>query len=214
MKNFTRFTPAHQPGDVFVRTDAVISVAEFDYLFGPPLHATSIGTVGNGHVYVKESPAQVIAALDDADIPDEVECDIEIDGDTLLRWSEELQRIHAIKLKPIETPLHDKMRIAKLAHERDEALADAKIADERAEWYKGKAEQMRQCYESEIKRSDVLRAERDQLIAKLKDTTAALEKASAELGQRRYGIWKGDRSSWIACAGDGAAYIKPTPRPD
>jgi len=196
---FIRFTPAHQPGDVFVRNDAVTSVQPNVYsgaLFsGEPLETpTAINTTGGGTVIVKESPSQVIEALRAAENTHYVTVEYVMeDGDTS-SLADDCDNALALK----------------------EAQADAKIADERAEWYKRRAETGDTLLEQGLVEFDKLKAdrdraqrdaayykqiadsrmdtlsekhieihritvERDQLLAKLKDTTAALEKANAEL---------------------------------
>ena len=91
-----------------------------------------------------------------------------------------------------------------------EAQDDAKIADERAEWYKRLAERYLQTFEAEIKRSDALRNERDKLLAKLKETTAALENANCELNAARYDkFWRGDGWSKSGFIGNTSAIPKP-----
>ena len=225
---FIRFTPAHQPGDVFVRSDAVTSMAEIDYQNAftgtPPASApkvTAIGTTGGGTVIVKESPSQVIEALRAAENTHYVTVEYVMeDGDT-----------------------------SSLADDCDYALAlkeaqdDAKIADERAEWYRKVAERAiadrdkalrdaayyKQIADSrldmlghkqteldryaaeigtEIAKSANLRDERDQLLAKLKDTTAALDKANAELNAARYDKF------WHLRKGGLNDYIGNTTAPD
>ena len=184
---FIRFTPAHQPGDVFVRSDAVTSMAEIDYQNAftgtPPASApkvTAIGTTGGGTVIVKESPSQVIEALRAAENTHYVTVEYVMeDGDTS-SLADDCD--HALALK--------------------EAQDDARIADERAEWFKKLAETRLTMYEQARADADryydyfnnasrsayaaaaernSLKSERDQLLAKLKDTTAALERANAEL---------------------------------
>ena len=131
---FTRFTPAHQPGDVFVRNDAVTSVQPNVYsgaLFsGKPLDtATAINTTGGGTVIVKESPSQVIAALRAAGDTKDVSIEIVMPDE------------EPVGLRALIDDIENLSEIALLMEQRDEALADAKIADERAEWYKRRAEQ-------------------------------------------------------------------------
>ena len=196
MQNFTRFTPAHQPGDVFVRTDAVTSVAEIDYsnsfLATPPTSArkaTVIGTGGNGLVYVKESPSQVIEALRAAGDTHLVTVEYVMeDGDTSSLADDCACNCGV-------TCCDDEPDAADYALALKEAQDDAKIADERAEWYNRVAEErlrevnriggenvaLRSQRENFIRDNGALRMERDQLLAKLKETTAALDKANAEL---------------------------------
>lgn len=242
---FIRFTPAHQPGDVFVRDNVVTSVQPNAYqamsFSGKPLDvATAISTTGGGTVIVKESPSQVIEALRAAGDTKDVSIEIVMPDE------------EPVGLRALIDDIENLSEIALLMEQRDEALADAKIADERAEWYKRRAEQhlnendrlkqqlaaakeasasaiatkrsahslqiaalnsekqkaeanaayYKQIADSrldvlghkqteldryaaeigtEIAKSANLRDERDQLLAKLKYTTAALESANAEL---------------------------------
>ena len=224
---FTRFTPAHQPGDVFVRNDAVTSVQPNVYsgaLFsGEPLETpTAINTTGGGTVIVKESPSQVIAALRAAE-PHVVTIEYEFaDGGTSSSLADDCECNCGM------TCCDDEPDAADYALALKEAQDDAKIADERAEWYRKVAEgaiadrdkalrdaaHYRQIADSrldvlghkqteldryaaeigtEIAKSANLRDERNQLLAKLKDTTAALDKANAELNAARYDkFWRGD----------------------
>ena len=225
---FIRFTPAHQPGDVFVRNDAVTSVQPNVYsgaLFsGEPLETpTAINTTGGGTVIVKESPSQVIEALRAAENTHYVTVEYVMDdGGTSSSLADDCECNCGM------TCCDDEPDAADYALALKEAQADAKIADERAEWY-GKVAEMaiadrdkalrdaayyKQIADSrldvlghkqseldryaaeigtEVAKSANLRDERDQLLAKLKDTTAALEKANAELNAARYGkFWSGD----------------------
>ena len=254
---FIRFTPAFQPGDVFVRADAVTSVQPnvrndavtsvqpnvySGALFsGKPLDtATAINTTGGGTVIVKESPSQVIEALRAAGDTKDVSIEIVMPDE------------EPVGLRALIDDIENLSEIALLMEQRDEALADAKIADERAEWYKRRAEQhlnendrlkqqlaaakeasasaiatersthslqiaalnsekqkaeanaayYKQIADSrldmlghkqteldryaaeigtEIAKSANLRDERDQLLAKLRETTVALEKANCDL---------------------------------
>ena len=220
---FIRFTPAFQPGDVFVRADAVTYVDKFHPsnagLMGIPKEAndaTVIGTGGYGISYVKESPSQVIEALRATGSTGDVSIEIVMPDD------------EPVGLRALIDDINNLQEIALLMEQRDEALADAKIADERAEWYKRRAEtgdtllkqglvefdklkadrdkakeeanELRGLYAAMcgsrdlyMKQFDDARRERDQLLAKLKDTTAALDKANCELNAARYDkFWRGD----------------------
>ena len=131
---FIRFTPAHQPGDVFVRGDVVTSVQPNAYqamsFSGKPLDvATAISTTGGGTVIVKESPSQVIEALRAAGDTKDVSIEIVMPDE------------EPVGLRALIDDIENLSEIALLMEQRDEALADAKIADERAEWYKRRAEQ-------------------------------------------------------------------------
>ena len=285
---FTRFTPAHQPGDVFVRGDVVTSVQPNAYsgaLFSGKLldTATAINTTGGGTVIVKESPAQVIEALRAAGDTKDVSIEIVMPDE------------EPVGLRALIDDIENLSEIALLMEQRDEAIADAKIADERAEWYrkvaekasaelsltvnentrlqsenialkqqlaaakdatagaiatersahslqiaalnneKQKAEANAAYYKqiadsrldmlghkqseldryateigTEIAKSANLRDERDQLLAKLKDTTAALEKANCELNAARYDkFWRGDGWSKNGFIGNVTGLPKP-----
>ena len=171
---FTRFTPSQHSGEIHVRADAVVAVSP-DSIHGlikaPNETGSVIHVYGNGLVYVKESPSQVIAALRAAENTHYVTVEYVMeDGDT-----------------------------SSLADDCDYALAlreaqdDAKIADERAEWYRKRVEQLLDARASSLMAFNRVSVERDSLLAKLKDTTAALEKANAELDAARYGkFWSGD----------------------
>ena len=250
---FIRFTPAFQPGDVFVRADAVTYVDKFHPsnagLMGLPKganDATVIGTGGYGISYVKESPAQVIEALRASEPTGTVSIEIVVpDGDTSSLMDD-------CACNCGMTCCDDEPDAADYALALKEAQDDAKIADERAEWYKKLADRAQQLLAAEAKRSDLLRGERDMaqreaayhqwlatslldllgqkqaeldhyakevgtevaknaklheerdtFLAKLKDTTAALEKANCELNAARYGaFWRGDN-------GNSAGFPKP-----
>lgn len=223
---FIRFTPAHQPGDVFVRTDAVTSVQLNAYqgaLFsGKPLDtATAICTLSGGTVIVRESPAQVIEALSAPDAPGLVSIEITVpDGDA--------SSLADDCACDCGLTCGDEPDVPDYALALKEAQDDAKIADERAEWYGKVAEgaiadrdkalrdaaYYKQIADSrldvlghkqteldryaaeigtEIAKSANLRDERDQLLAKLRETTAALDKANCELNAARYDkFWRGD----------------------
>ena len=269
---FIRFTPAFQPGDVFVRADAVTYVDKFHPsnagLMGIPKEAndaTVIGTGGYGISYVKESPSQVIEALRATGSTGDVSIEIVMPDD------------EPVGLRALIDDINNLQEVALLMEQRDEALADAKIADERAEWYKRRAEQHlnendrlkqqlaaakeasasaiatkrsahslqiaalnneKQCaiadrdralrdaayYKqiadsrldmlghkqteldryaaeigTEIAKSANLRDERDQLLAKLKETTAALEKANAELNAAKLKALLGQHGGYLGC---------------
>ena len=235
---FTRFTPAHQPGDVFVRDDVVTSVQPNAYsgaLFSGKLldTATAINTTGGGTVIVKESPSQVIEALRAAGDTKDVSIEIVMPDE------------EPVGLRALIDDIENLSEIALLMEQRDEAIADAKIADERAEWYRKVAERAiadrdkalrdaayyKQIADSrldmlghkqseldryateigtEIAKSANLRDERDQLLAKLKDTTAALEKANCELNVARYDkFWRGDGWSKNGFIGNVTGLPKP-----
>ena len=64
---------------------------------------------------------------------------------------------------------------------------------------------------TEIAKSANLRDERDQLLAKLKDTTAALERANRDLNAARYDkFWRGDGYGENGFIG----YVTSIPKPD
>ena len=189
---FIRFTPAHQPGDVFVRNDAVTSVQPNVYsgaLFsGEPLETpAAINTTGGGTVIVKESPAQVIAALRAAENTHYVTVEYVMDDGDTSSLADDCECNCGM------TCCDDEPDAADHALALKEAQADAKIADERAEWYKKRVEQLLDARASSLMAFNRVSVERDSLLAKLKDTTAALEKANAELNAARYGkFWSGD----------------------
>lgn len=231
---FIRFTPAHQPGDVFVRGDAVTSVQPNSYqgafFSDKPLDpTTAINTTGGGTVIVKESPSQVIEALRAA-------------GDTHLVTVEYVMEDGDTSSLADDCACHcgecrdDEPDAADHAIALKEAQSDAKIADERAEWYRKVAEgaiadrdkalrdaaYYRQIADSrldmirhkeseldryateigtEIAKSANLRDERDQLLAKLKDTTAALEKANAELNAAKLKALLGQQGGYTGAYG-------------
>ena len=198
---FTRFTLAHQPGDVFVRPDAVTSVAEIDYSStflatppGKPRKATAISTGGYGMVYVKESPAQVIEALSAAGDTKDVSIEIVMPDE------------EPVGLRALIDDINNLQEIALLMEQRDEALDDAKIADERAEWYRKRVEQLLDEKASNLMACTRVSVERDQLLAKLRETTAALDKANCELNAARYyTLGSGYRRGENVCIGNVAS---------
>ena len=199
---FIRFTPAHQPGDVFVRNDAVTSVQPNVYsgaLFsGEPLETpTAINTTGGGTVIVKESPSQVIEALRAAENTHYVTVEYVMeDGDTS-SLADDCDYALALKEAQDDAKIADERaewyrKVAEGAiADRDKALRDAayykQIADSRLDMLGHKQSELdRYATEigTEIAKSANLRDERDQLLAKLKDTTAALERRTANSTRR------------------------------
>jgi len=236
---FIRFSPSQHSGDIHVRTDAVVAVSP-DSIHGLMKAPSEIGSVihvyGNGLVYVKESPAQVIEALRASEPTGTVSIEIVVpDGDTSSLMDD--CACHCGECCDDEPDAADYALALKEAHD------DAKIADERAEWYGKVAEgaiadrdkalrdaaYYKQIADSrldvlghkqteldryaaeigtEIAKSANLRNERDQLLAKLKDTTAALDKANAELNAARYDKF------WHLRKGGLNDYIGNTTAPD
>ena len=139
---FTRFTPSQHSGEIHVRADAVVAVSP-DSIHGlikaPNETGSVIHVYGNGLVYVKESPSQVIAALRAAENTHYVTVEYVMeDGDTS-SLADDCDNALALK----------------------EAQADAKIADERAEWYKRRAETGDTLLEQGLVEFDKLKADRD-----------------------------------------------------
>ena len=129
---FIRFSPSQHSGEIHVRTDAVVAISP-DSIHGlvkaPDGTGSVIHVYGNGLVYVKESPSQVIEALRAAGDTKDVSIEIVMPDE------------EPVGLRALIDDIENLSEIALLMEQRDEALADAKIADERAEWYKRRAEQ-------------------------------------------------------------------------
>lgn len=136
--NFVRFTPANHSGDVFVRSDAVLSVTEIDYanafLTAPPCgpaKATVIGTIGYGSVYVKESPREVIDTL--AQQNHRYTVTVECEDDDTSSLSDDCDCVCGLTCEDDEEGDENTY---------EQLVADAKIAEERAEWYKNLFEKL------------------------------------------------------------------------
>lgn len=135
---FISLTPVQHNGTLLLRSEAIQSVESPQP--GDPYFASSksrIGLSNLGLSYVKEDPEDVAALIEAA------ECCCDCDPEC---------RIDVVD----ETPLHDDgaaecinraLEIERLNEELAEVRADAKTADERAEWYKQKLAEEKELHE-------------------------------------------------------------------
>lgn len=132
---FIKLTHESDGNDVWIDADRVTAATRGVWLPDHP-PTTAVFLCDGSVFYVKEHPAQVTLEVSAATDDDCAGCQFDPDAVfELTPFAEELLKTQASKMTPVPRPNHELRELL------NEAQSDAKVADERAEWFKKLAEQ-------------------------------------------------------------------------